>query len=92
MKTKVYTLDQIELVETKEATNSQLTDLTENEDNDILYKTVMTNPPLKFAYFNSPSIEKLRKMFGKLYLYTDAQFEYLEVNFKEDLSERLNIY
>lgn len=85
---KIYKLDEIELVGDDSPTEIQKEDLTDREENDVLFKTVMKNPPLKAAYYDSPSLENLKRMFDKLYIYTDEQREYLEVVFNFDLEDR----
>lgn len=85
-KQEFYTLDEIELVkgDDKPVEKEDLTEL----ENDVLFNTMMTNPPLRKTYFDSSSLMVLKGMFDKLYIYTDAQWEYLKVQFELDLEAK----
>ncbi len=89
MKTKVYTLDEIELVDGPKTEKKGLKDLTESDDNNVLYRTIMSNPPLRSVYERSTSLNMLKMMFDRLYIYTEAQWEYLDVLFQFDLEDQM---
>jgi len=84
---RVYKLEEIELVG-EEPTKKELIDLSLEDENNVLYKTVMINPALRSAYYDSASLNLLKKLFDKLYIYSDNQWEYLEEIFIYDLEER----
>lgn len=88
MENKIYTLDEIELVN-EDSKPIEKEDLTELEQ-DVLFNTIMTNQPLRKTYYGSSSLTTLKTMFDKLYIYTDAQWEYVKVNYEEDVKDMYN--
>ena len=58
-------------------------------DNSELFLIIQRTYALKELYNNESSLVRLKERIKPLFSYSDAQWEYVEVNFQEDLNDRM---